>query len=310
MPVKQSKIAVLLAAYNGMLWIEEQVTSILNQSNVNVTLYISVDPSSDGTEAWCAAYAAEHKNVVVLPPAGKFSGAARNFFRLVRDVDFDGFDFVSFADQDDVWYADKLARATQVLLADEYDAYSSNVTAFWPDGRTLLLDKAQPQVAWDFLFEAAGPGCTYVFSKKMADQLKISMLASWESLQLVTLHDWYCYAFARSHGYKWFIDPVPGMRYRQHERNQVGANAGISSLIARYKTINNGWWFAQVRLIASLVGRADDPFVKGWLKLGRWQLIRLAPSAYSCRRRLRDKFYFFFICFITAVFWSKTSWKN
>lgn len=307
MPVEHPKIAVLLAAYNGMQWIEEQIVSILNQSDVDVTLFISVDPSTDGTEAWCAAYAATHRNVRLLPPAGKFSGAARNFFRLVRDVDLDGFDFVAFADQDDVWYTDKLERATQVLVAGEYDAYSSNVTAFWPDGRTLLLDKAQPQVEWDFLFEAAGPGCTYVFSKQMADELKASMLASWEQLQLVTLHDWYCYAFARSHGYKWFIDPVPGMRYRQHERNQMGANAGMSSLIARYKKISNGWWFTQVRLITGLVGKGGDPFVKNWLKLGRWQLIRLAPSACNCRRRLRDKLYFLFICFIAAIFWSKIS---
>jgi rhamnosyltransferase len=301
MPVEHPKIAVLLAAYNGMQWIEEQIVSILNQSHVDVTLFISVDPSTDGTEAWCAAYAATHSNVRLLPPAGKFSGAARNFFRLVRDVDFDGFDFVAFADQDDVWYADKLERATQVLMAGEYDAYSSNVTAFWPDGRTLLLDKAQPQVEWDFLFEAAGPGCTYVFSKKMADHLKMSMLASWEQLQLVTLHDWYCYAFARSHGYKWFIDPVPGMRYRQHERNQMGANAGMSSLIARYKKISNGWWFTQVRLITGLVGKGGDPFVKNWLKLGRLQLLRLALSSCNCRRRVRDKFFFLFICCATAT---------
>jgi len=306
MPVKHPKVAVLLAAYNGMQWIEEQLSSILGQSAIDVTVHISIDPSTDGTEAWCAHYAARHSCVKVLPAAGTFGGASRNFFRLLRDVDLEGYDFVSFADQDDVWHVDKLQRATQVILAGNVDAYSSNVTAFWPSGRTQLLDKAQPQVPWDFLFEAAGPGCTYVMSQKLVGPLKASMLANWADLQGVSLHDWYCYAFARSHGFKWFIDPQPSMQYRQHERNQVGANTGLNSLMARYKTIQDGWWFAQIRLIACLVGKSADPFVQGWLRLGRTQLMKLSFAARKCRRRARDKVFFFVICWATALIGSKS----
>lgn len=305
MPVKHPKVAVLLAAYNGMQWIEEQLASILGQSAVDVTVHISIDPSTDGTEAWCAAYAAKHPEVLALPAAGSFGGASRNFFRLIRDVDFEGYDFVAFADQDDIWHTDKLQRATHVIEARQVDAYSSNVTAFWPDGKTHLLDKAQPQVEWDFLFEAAGPGCTYVMSKSLADSLKASMLANWQQLQDVTLHDWYCYAFARSHSYRWYIDPEPSMDYRQHERNQVGANKGLSPLIARYKTIHDGWWFNQVQLIAHLVGQGANPFVRTWLKLRRRHLLTLSFSAWRCRRRVRDKVFFFCICWVTALIGNK-----
>lgn len=305
MPVKHPKVAVLLAAYNGMQWIEEQLTSILGQSAVDLTVYISIDPSTDGTEAWCAAYAAKHPEVLVLPAAGSFGGASRNFFRLIRDVDFEGYDFVAFADQDDVWHSNKLQRATHIIQTRQVDAYSSNVTAFWPDGKTHLLDKAQPQVEWDFLFEAAGPGCTYVMSKSLADSLKASMLANWQLLQDVSLHDWYFYAFARSHSYCWYIDPEPSMDYRQHERNQVGANKGLSPLIARYKTIHNGWWFKQVQLIAHLVRQDTDPFVQTWLKLRRRHLMTLSFSAWRCRRRVRDKVFFFCICWATALIGKK-----
>ncbi|POA46184.1 glycosyl transferase [Pseudomonas sp. MPR-ANC1] len=301
MPVKHPKVAVLLAAYNGMQWIEEQLASILGQLAIDVTIYISIDPSTDGTEGWCAAYAAEHPEVLVLPAAGSFGGASRNFFRLIRDVDFDGYDFVAFADQDDIWHTNKLQRATYVLQTREVDAYSSNVTAFWPNGKTHFLDKAQPQVAWDFLFEAAGPGCTYVMSKSLADSLKKSMLDNWRLLQDVSLHDWYCYAFARSHDYRWYIDPEPSMNYRQHERNQVGANKGLSPLVARYKTIHDGWWFNQVQLIAHLIGHDSHPFVRTWLKLRRRHLLRLSFSARHCRRRMRDKIFFFCICWVTAL---------
>lgn len=305
MSVKLPRIAVLLAAYNGMHWIEEQLASILGQAGVDVTVYISVDTSTDGTEAWCEKYANDHASVIVLPPAGTFGGAARNFFRLVRDVDLDRFDFVAFADQDDIWRPDKLERATCIIRERRIDAYSSNVTAFWPNGSTHLLNKAQSQVEWDFLFEAAGPGCTYVMSRKVIDVLKSSMVANWQQMQDVSLHDWYCYAFARSHGFSWYIDPEPSMEYRQHERNQVGANKGLSSLISRYKTIHDGWWFSQVQLIARLVGREADPFVRGWLSLRRTQLLRLSFSAWRCRRRRRDKVFFFCICWATALIGTK-----
>lgn len=302
MPVKSPRIAVLLAAYNGMQWIEEQLSSILSQEAVDLTVYISVDPSTDGTGEWCIAYAAEHPSVVVLPSAGIFGGASRNFFRLIRDVDLTDFDFVSFADQDDVWHTDKLKRATQSIQSRQVDAYSSNVTAFWPDGRTHLVNKAQPQVAWDYLFEAAGPGCTYVLTRKVVIALKTSILANWDTLQAVNLHDWYCYAFARSHGFSWFIDPTPSMIYRQHQGNQFGANSGFSSWLARYKMIRSGWWFCQVRRVAELVDCGDKHLMQWQQPLSRWQLLKLSMSSWKCRRRVRDKLIFFLVCWVGLVF--------
>jgi len=301
MPVKHPKIAVLLAAYNGMQWIEEQVASILGQQAVDVTIHISVDLSDDGTEAWCKALGEVDSRVILLPPAGRFGGAARNFFRLIRDVDLQGYDAVAFADQDDIWHPDKLLRATQTLASRRVDAYSSNVTAFWPDGQTILLDKSQPQVAWDFLFEAAGPGCTYVLSPQLAAALRQQVIHDWEQLQQVSLHDWYCYAFARSHGFEWFIDSHSSMLYRQHESNQVGANTGLSSLLQRYVTIHEGWWFSQVGIIALLIGVGNAPFVRRWLKLRRRDLLLLSLHGGQCRRRFRDKFLFFFVCCLTAA---------
>jgi rhamnosyltransferase len=306
MPVKYPRIAVLLAAYNGMQWIEQQLDSILAQSHVDVSVFISIDTSSDGTEDWCTAYAARQANVTVLPAQDEFGGASRNFFRLIRDVDISEFDFVAFADQDDVWHKDKLLRAVNALADNQCDAYSSNVTAFWSSGKTRLLDKAQPQVAWDYLFEAAGPGCTYVLSRSLLSSLKKAMLAHWVDLQRVDLHDWYCYAFARSHGYAWFIDPEPTMQYRQHERNLVGANTGLKTLFARYKTIQDGWWFEQVRLIAELIGYTNNPFTRRWLGFGRLQLVELSMSACQCRRRKRDKALFFILCWIAAILGTKT----
>lgn len=293
------KVAVLLAAYNGMAWIEAQLDSILKQTNVCASVFISVDTSTDGTEAWCADYAQHHASISLLSPAGRFGGASRNFFRLIRDVDFSTFDYVAFSDQDDIWHPDKLQRAVAVLAPGHHDAYSSNVTAFWPDGQRVLLDKAQPQVQWDYLFEAAGPGCTYVMNRRLADAFKSSLLSHWDAAQAVSLHDWYCYAFARSHGFRWLIDPVPGMDYRQHANNQVGANTGLASLISRLKKIADGWWAGQVLLIGQLIGDSQlHP--AGKHVSTRLSFLKLAFKAPQCRRRPRDKIFFIIAC-LTAM---------
>lgn len=221
-----AKIAVLLAAYNGREWIEAQLASVLAQVAVNVDIFISVDPSTDGTELWCAEFAQAHANVVLLPSSGVFGGASRNFFRLIRDVDLSAYDFVAFADQDDIWYADKLEQAVATLRSSEAEGYSSNVVAFWADGRRLRVNKAQPQVRWDHLFEAAGPGCTYVLSRKLALAFKAQLLSCWDEAQHIDLHDWFCYAFARSRGYGWVIDRVQGWTTGSMSATRLGLTMG------------------------------------------------------------------------------------
>ncbi len=293
------RVAVLLAAYNGMRWIEQQLASIQAQHQVDVTIFISVDLSSDDTQAWCEGYASQHSNAQVLASPGRLGGAGRNFFRLFRDVDISPFDFIALSDQDDLWHPDKLQRATEYLLFSEPQAYSSNVTAFWPDGRRRLLDKAQPQVAWDHLFEAAGPGCTYVLAAPLASAFKVHLCAHWDAAQAITLHDWFIYAFARSHGYGWYIDSRPGLDYRQHPHNQVGANVGLKSLLQRLSRIRDGWWFGQVALISQLIGR-PWAVLPGNGNLSRRTLLALFSYATQCRRRRRDQWMFRLACLLAT----------
>jgi len=247
------KVAVLLAAYNGMQWIDEQVDSILNQQGVAVTLFFSVDLSTDGTDQWVKNLAKKHSNVVMLPYGERFGGAGPNFFRLIKDVDFSGFDAVSFADQDDIWFSDKLSRACTLLQNGQCDVYSSNVTAFWPDGKQVLIDKAQPQKQFDHFFEAAGPGCTYVFNAASATAFKRFVIGLGERIQNVSLHDWLAYAFCRHNAFRWYIDPAPSMLYRQHANNQVGTNAGFTAYKKRIELVTKHWYRNQVNLVLSLV---------------------------------------------------------
>lgn len=300
-PLAMPSVAVCLAAFNGMRWLPEQLDSILAQTGVTVTVVLSVDQSRDGTEAWLNERASNDGRVVLLPYGEKFGGAARNFFRIIQDSDFSAFDYISFADQDDIWLPDKLQRAHELLSKTGADAYSSNVTAFWPDGRKTLIEKSQVQVRWDFLFEAAGPGCTYVMRKELACAIQALLKSRWADARQVGLHDWFVYAFARAHGCQWVIDSYAGMLYRQHEKNQVGVNMGWKALLHRTHKVLSGWGLAQSALIADLVGLSDDAFVRRWSGGGRTGLLWLACQAWQCRRRLRDKVFFALSCLALCI---------
>ena len=210
------KIAVLLAAYNGEQYIKEQLDSILNQENVQLSIFISVDKSSDSTLCIVNDYLSKFPEEITILPYGKqYGSAGQNFVRLLCDVHFGHFDYVSFADQDDIWPPKKLARAVSEMNKHAVDAYSSNVTAFWKSGKTKLVEKSFPQVSFDYLFESPGPGCTFVLTSCLAKTIQVHLLTKCNELENLWLHDWYCYSFARFNDFKWHIDSEPMMEYRQ-----------------------------------------------------------------------------------------------
>ena len=295
------RLAVCLAAYNGMQWIDEQITSIKAQEGVDVNIYISVDVSTDGTEGHIRTLAENDNKIVLLPYGDRFGGAAPNFFRLLAEVDFSPYDYVALSDQDDIWLPDKLSRGVRTLTTSGADGYSSNVTAFWENGRQSVIDKAQPQRKFDYFFEAAGPGCTYVLSASLANKVKECVVKNASEIKKIALHDWFIYAFARSNGFKWIIDPVPSMHYRQHSTNQVGVNQGFRAFHARAEKVLNGWGFQQASLIACLVGKAANELQARLCRMRRKDLLWLAVNSSKFRRRLRDRFFFFASCIGTFV---------
>lgn len=281
------RIAVLLAAYQGIKWIEEQVESILTQESVQVSLFISVDacPDSvqeDGTLAWCQRLSNYHDNVIVLPFGERFGGAGPNFFRLLDDIDFSGYDAVAFADQDDIWLCDKLKRAWDKIRSGECLAYSSNVTAFWPDGRELLVRKSYPQRRYDHYFEAAGPGCTYVLHQSVAERLQHFVQTNKRLIRQIEIHDWFTYAFCREQGIPWYIDEQPSLMYRQHSSNQIGVNQGVRAYFGRLHKVAKKSYRKQVEMLTEIL----EPDLSTKVRSYRFRL----RHALQFRRRLRDRF--------------------
>lgn len=278
------RVLILLATHNGSKWIDEQINSIIVQEAVEVSILASDDASVDGTYEKLALWPI----VTLLTERGPYGSAGRNFFHLLSCADFSNTNFVAFSDQDDIWQPTKLVRAIFCMERANCDGYSSNVIAFWGDGREVLLDKSQPQNEFDYIFEGPGPGCTYVMSAKLAKSLQDVLLANHQIAEEVALHDWYAYAVARSRGFGWFIDKEPTMRYRQHESNELGANVGYKLAIARLRRIRSGWYRAQVESICRITGNESHPLLRKVLRKTWAGRISLALHAINFRRRFRD----------------------
>ena len=217
----KSKICIFLAAYNGENYIVEQLQTILNQTQKPYKILINIDQSRDKTESIVKEFARTNPEIQILNSNKRFGSAAANFIHLLKNTDLTEVEYIALADQDDLWKQDKLEKAIQ-KLQQVYDGYSSNVEAFWKDGRQKIILKNQSQQELDYLFESAGPGCTFVMTKKLALSLQ-EFLKGGQFDQLDNYHDWLIYAYARSNGFKWYIDPYPGVEYRQHNANVFGA---------------------------------------------------------------------------------------
>jgi rhamnosyltransferase len=288
------KVAVLMATYNGLQSIDEQVASILNQYDINLSLHISDNASTDGTKMWLEKLALKNNNITVLPHDAYLAGAGKNFFRLIKDVDLTGFDYIAFADQDDIWKSDKLIRHVKLAKLHNADGVSSNVMAFWPDGKEKLLDKAQPQRALDYLFESAGPGCTFLMTTWLVHKVREQLLDENSPAKDMALHDWLTYAICRAHGRKWIIDSHPSVRYRQHANNVFGANVGFKAKLTRLQKLRQGWYRKEVAKIAQVCNRiAPSNETNELLVLlnsnsyfFQLQLLSFIPEA---RRRLVDR---------------------
>lgn len=286
------KIAILMATYNGARWLSEQLDSIFAQPDCSIRIFANDDGSSDET----LSILAQHRfaaNIHVTQ--NKQGGAGQNFLHLVQSIDLTGFDYVAFSDQDDIWMPDKISRAIAQIKIKKADAYSSNVTAFWADGERRLIVKSQPQRKYDYLFESAGPGCTFVFRNSTATAFQAFLReCPVGKLVKVTLHDWLAYSWVRGTGKKWFIDDFSGLDYRQHENNVLGASRNKMALKKRWQMITDGWYLNQAKLNVDLIGGGGSPAL--FLKQRHFSdLLQSLVEILQLRRRKSEALFLGFI---------------
>lgn len=256
-------ILIILASYNGVKYIEEQVDSILNQEGVNVTLKVFDDRSKDGTvdlvSSWKERYQLQLTQNQI--PTGS---AANNFFNALlsfEDSFLEKFDYIAFADQDDIWLPNKMKAATERLISEKSDLYMSNLI-LWEEkiNKKSIVNKSYSQKKYDYLFEGGSAGCTYVFTtffgKELKKRLKTINYKDWQFFS----HDWLVYFFARLENYKVFMDENAYILYRVHDTNVHGQlnTFSLYAISERLRLIKEGWYFKQANGFVKLLNPDSD----------------------------------------------------
>jgi rhamnosyltransferase len=272
------RVLILLASCNGAPWIADQIDSILAQQGVDIRLIVRDDCSADETRARIAPFL-RHSPVSLTLGDSPTGSAAQNYFNLIRDNPADDFDFIALSDQDDSWNTDKLVRACDQLRREHCAGYSSATLAVWPSGRSAVLTQSARVTGSDFLFGGIGQGCTFVLTRGFYARVRRFLAGNPDISRDIHYHDWALYALARAWGLRWIFDPIPSVRYRQHDRNDTGARASAAGVRKRLSLIRRGWFANQLRAIAALCAAADPVNAM----ISKWQSTLLAPDTWSRR---------------------------
>ncbi len=233
------KVAVLLCTMQAQHFLAHQLNSIATQTHPAWAIWASDDGSDDHTHAILEYYQGHWGEERLSIHAGPAVGSTANFLSLTCRADIDA-DYFAYADQDDIWEADKLERAVAWLKTVPED-----VPALY-GSRTLLVDARNQHLGYSPLFTKApsfrnalvqsiAGGNTMVFNRAARDLLR----QAGENVAAIT-HDWWAYMLVTGCGGQVHYDPYPTVRYRQHSNNQFGANQSVAAHMLRARLLLQG----------------------------------------------------------------------
>ncbi|MGA3402367.1 MAG: glycosyltransferase [Acetobacteraceae bacterium] len=219
-------VAILLSAHNGELFLQDQLDSLARQTHRGWVLFWRDDGSSDTTLAILERFGelagADRSRFVARTGA---SGATRSYLTLLASAWHQQFQYFAFADQDDVWYDDKIARGL-AALAD----VPPDLPALYCARQELVDDQLRhlgksPALVREPGFPTAltqniATGCTILLNRAAAEVV-LSIRAPTN-----TLHDWWSYITVSAAGGRIITDASTVLQYRQHVGNLVGSPLG------------------------------------------------------------------------------------
>jgi glycosyltransferase involved in cell wall biosynthesis len=207
------KVTVLLATFNGASFLHEQLTSLNEQQDVDVEVFVNDDGSTDGTleilETWRA------KGLISSITQSKGLGATRAFLQLLQSCDKK--DFVAFCDQDDIWEKDKLTL--QIDSLHGAIPMMSTCSRIYIDehggvvGKSRILRKL-PSFE-NATFENIAPGNTVLLNSSA-----IQIINSIKNPSINHYDSW-IYLLISAFGKVSYV-PLYLVKYRLHSQNSVG----------------------------------------------------------------------------------------
>lgn len=222
MEKNNTKVCILLSAYNGTEFIEEQLDSLLKQKDANFHILIRDDGSTDDTMDILQTYKKSYPELIDII-SGKNVGFVQSFTSLTDEAysRYPDMQYFAFCDQDDVWLPNKLNAGIRMLEQEDKTipvTYCSNTT---------LVDKDLNIIrqTWDYkkvkitkersMIQNFATGCTMIFNRTAA---RLYMRYIPKSTRE---HDYFLFQLCVFLG-KVIWDKESYIYYRQHGHNQIG----------------------------------------------------------------------------------------
>jgi glycosyltransferase involved in cell wall biosynthesis len=204
------RISVALAAYNGALYIGEQLDSILDNLTADDEIVISDDGSSDGTVGIIEEYRKKDDRIRLLKGPGE--GVIANFEHAISECRGE---YIFLADQDDLWMPDKVEKVMGLFTDPKVHLVIHDAKVMNADFSQTLMESffayrnSKPGV-WNNLIKNRYMGCCMAFRRELIPKIlpiprDIPMHDQWIGL----LSDYY--------GKSVFLQE-PLLYYRRHDR--------------------------------------------------------------------------------------------
>ena len=223
------EISVALCTYNGELFLEEQLESILSQSLLPGEIVISDDGSRDGTLEVVGRVLTPERlsrkgiSLKILRHS-KTLGVTKNFEAALAASSGE---FVSLCDQDDIWHPNRLAILRAEFSSDDVMLVHSDARLVDSTGHPLgaslfislgasrreLLREQGPRGFSVLLRRNLVTGATVMIRRNLF-RLAQPFPSSW-------VHDYWLAMVATVFG-RIVVAPGELIDYRQHESNQIG----------------------------------------------------------------------------------------
>ena len=207
------KITVLLATYNGVGFIDQQLTSLVAQTDVQIEIHVNDDGSTDGTLERLGHWREE--GWIKTLTHSEHIGSTSAFLKLLVECNSEG--PVAFCDQDDVWASDKLISQINFLENDKPMLVFSNREFIDSFGNSIDVprDLSFSPSFLNALVENVVSGNSMLLNEKA-----VALIQKYEYPQ-VTHYDSWIYLLVSAHGECRYI-PRELVKYRIHEKNSVG----------------------------------------------------------------------------------------
>lgn len=226
---KSTRVSVAMATYNGEVYIEEQLKSILTNLTLEDEIIISDDGSKDKTREIVKEYMEKDNRIKLIE--GPRKGIKQNFANAINNCNGK---YIFLADQDDIWMEDKVQK---VLLAFEVN----NCTLVIHDAK-IINEKEEEIISSFFKYRNSGKGiikniykntyigCCMAFDSKIRGKV----LPIPENIEM---HDQWIGIIAEQNGESYFLKE-PLILYRRHNNNNSSMKRyGIMKIIKNRLTL-------------------------------------------------------------------------